>query len=911
MDFSVVILSANAKNLVQCVAKLRQCEPELWPERIVVVDDGARSQAEPQVGALHWVAGTKPFVFARNANLGIRACEGDVILLNDDALLTTPGGFSAWQRVMQNKPEVGLCSAAVQGVVGNPRQQAAGRRGLIAESGDIAFVCVFIPRRVFESVGALDERFTGYGFEDNDYCERVRARGLSIAVWHDCIVNHDGRLESSFRSRSDIQQLFQQNQRAFHEKRSNPERGELATTAPEPAVVDLMYLAWNRLEFTRETFSALLDNTNWKRVRQLFVYDDGSQDGTREWLEARVDRVPAAHCLVCTSFGSPVLAMLDFIQKSTAPILAKLDNDAMVPPAWLDESLGVLERNPELSLLGIEAMCEVEVSPSAARGYASAQFISGLGLYRRNAFARTRPRAFQKYFGLEEWQVAQGANLTRGWIRPALPVFLLDRMPLEPWRGLSAAYVQRGWQRSWPAYPPASALWHWHWPDGATAEPHTAAAGSSRVEEREDTQQLRLNLHWGDDMVSGCENASFGPWTGDACVDLTGEWPWTEGSFHYIRAHNVLERLNDKIHTMNELWRVLHDGGLVDIVIPSTDGTGAFQDPSQRSFWNRRSFFYYEDDNPYRERHAARYGISARFQVVGENCELTLDGPILQITLRAVKGASPHRSPPSNERSSAATPIATLAGATARQPITALSSRIAYACAMRVKNETAHIREAIASVLPLCERVFVFDDHSTDDTVGIAQSFGNRCVVLRSPFEGLDEARDKNYVLELLVAVAPDWVLWIDGDEVLERRGPAALRAAAASHQVSNYSLRVAFLWDHPMRVRIDGVYGRFDRPSFFRLRGQDASRLTFRATGNGGNFHCGNVPTGLSGASRSLSLRLKHYGYLLADQRRRKFEWYTTTDPNNAAEDNYRHIIGAPGARYAPGPPRFAPWRE
>src|SRR5690606_2723001 len=130
-------------------------------------------------------------------------------------------------------------------------------------------------------------------------------------------------------------------------------------------------------------------------------------------------------------------------------------------------------------------------------------------------------------------------------------------------------------------------------------------------------------------------------------------------------------------------------------------------------------------------------------------------------------------------------------------------------------------------------------------------------------------------------------------------------------HQVSNYSLRVAFLWDHPMRVRIDGVYGRFDRPSFFRLRGQDASRLTFRATGNGGNFHCGNVPTGLSGASRSLSLRLKHYGYLLADQRRRKFEWYTTTDPNNAAEDNYRHIIGAPGARYAPGPPRFAPWRE
>ncbi len=37
---------------------------------------------------------------------------------------------------------------------------------------------------------------------------------------------------------------------------------------------------------------------------------------------------------------------------------------------------------------------------------------------------------------------------------------------------------------------------------------------------------------------------------------------------------------------------------------------------------------------------------------------------------------------------------------------------------------------------------------------------------------GFDEARDKNYLLRELIGAAPDWVLWIDGDEVLERDGP-------------------------------------------------------------------------------------------------------------------------------------------
>lgn len=229
--------------------------------------------------------------------------------------------------------------------------------------------------------------------------------------------------------------------------------------------VDLLYLACNRLEFTQETFTTLLANTDWRYVRELFVYDDGSQDGTREWLESYISQVPAPTRFVKTHFGSPVAAMVHFIESAQAPILAKTDNDAMLPPAWLRQSLEVIDRHPELALLGIEAMYPHRDDIQLVRSYTPATFISGLGLYRRDAFRYSRPKPIRKWFGLEEWQTAQGSKLIRGWITPAIPVFLLDRFPFEPWIMYSDTYIQRGWQRSWPRYDPTCTLWHWRWPN--------------------------------------------------------------------------------------------------------------------------------------------------------------------------------------------------------------------------------------------------------------------------------------------------------------------------------------------------------------------------------------------------------------------------------------------------------------
>ena len=81
-------------------------------------------------------------------------------------------------------------------------------------------------------------------------------------------------------------------------------------------------------------------------------------------------------------------------------------------------------------------------------------------------------------------------------------------------------------------------------------------------------------------------------------ADLNERWPFEDDSVDFIDASHILEHLTSIIHSMNEAWRVLKVGGVIDIIVPSTDGRGAFQDPTHITFWNKNSFLYYSQNTP-------------------------------------------------------------------------------------------------------------------------------------------------------------------------------------------------------------------------------------------------------------------------------------------------------------------------
>jgi hypothetical protein len=87
----------------------------------------------------------------------------------------------------------------------------------------------------------------------------------------------------------------------------------------------------------------------------------------------------------------------------------------------------------------------------------------------------------------------------------------------------------------------------------------------------------------------------------DAAVDSVG----------VIKAYDVLQRMPHRAIFFNELYRVLVHAGLILTQTPSTDGRGAFQDPSAVAWYNENSFMYLTQE----VLHDAIPELNARLQV--------------------------------------------------------------------------------------------------------------------------------------------------------------------------------------------------------------------------------------------------------------------------------------------------------
>ena len=98
--------------------------------------------------------------------------------------------------------------------------------------------------------------------------------------------------------------------------------------------------------------------------------------------------------------------------------------------------------------------------------------------------------------------------------------------------------------------------------------------------------------------------------------------PYDENMVDVVVARDFLEHIapDRVIFVIEEIWRVLKVGGRLEHMTPSTDGRGAFQDPTHRSFWNKNSWMYYSMKDA-RE----LIGTKANFKIIAMQDQLTSD----------------------------------------------------------------------------------------------------------------------------------------------------------------------------------------------------------------------------------------------------------------------------------------------
>ena len=110
-----------------------------------------------------------------------------------------------------------------------------------------------------------------------------------------------------------------------------------------------------------------------------------------------------------------------------------------------------------------------------------------------------------------------------------------------------------------------------------------------------------LTLAWAKRSGLRCLRLKTPTWIGDdrdeRYEDVTldpaqPKIPADDDSVAVLKAYDVLQRMPKRAEFFNECYRVLAHAGLILTQTPSTDGRGAFQDPSHTAFYNENSFMY-------------------------------------------------------------------------------------------------------------------------------------------------------------------------------------------------------------------------------------------------------------------------------------------------------------------------------
>jgi len=192
---------------------------------------------------------------------------------------------------------------------------------------------------------------------------------------------------------------------------------------------------------------------------------------------------------------------------------------------------------------------------------------------------------------------------------------------------------------------------------------------------------------------------------------------------------------------------------------------------------------------------------------------------------------------------------------------------------LRVKDGLFYVNEWLSCFEKLADEIVVLDNGSTDGTYEILKAHPKVTDIVRT--EGYNEGRDKNLMYAHARKRNPDWLLWLDIDEIFE---PGLTRQhfdkLMRSRFVNKYSFRRFHFID---REHFAGSWYRLNYSS-----GHD--RIMWREN-PAGYFQdliidSPNVK-GITGLNVGTNFRLKHLGYINKEIVDKKADLYRSIIPD------------------------------
>lgn len=209
---SIIVVSFDAiEQTKACLTRLRETHDENHPTELIFVDNGSSDGSAEFLEAqsdVKLVRNHANFGAPRARNQALAHTHGEYVVFLDNDAMVTPDWLARLLYHVEVNPLSG-CIGPTSDRVANgqqialdcPREPASIANFARCISRDLnrqhfhapllSSFCLLVPRRVLDAIGGFDERFSPWGYEDDDFTLRATLAGFQNRCARDVFVRHE------------------------------------------------------------------------------------------------------------------------------------------------------------------------------------------------------------------------------------------------------------------------------------------------------------------------------------------------------------------------------------------------------------------------------------------------------------------------------------------------------------------------------------------------------------------------------------------------------------------------------------------------------------------------------------------------------------------------------------------------
>jgi cellulose synthase/poly-beta-1,6-N-acetylglucosamine synthase-like glycosyltransferase len=191
---------------------------------------------------------------------------------------------------------------------------------------------------------------------------------------------------------------------------------------------------------------------------------------------------------------------------------------------------------------------------------------------------------------------------------------------------------------------------------------------------------------------------------------------------------------------------------------------------------------------------------------------------------------------------------------------------------LQIHNESKkeNLERVLNHLSKFCDDIVIYDDGSTDNSIELALKY-TKNIIIGETNDFQNELEHKQQLLNLALSLNPDWIIWLDADEVFDKHGEMygirALCNYGDSKKIDGFSFQEFNLWKSTGEYRVDELWHKLWQVRLWKNNG----KLKFLQEKG---LHRQIYPLGLNKILRS-DFKVIHYGFSSEEKLRQKYEMY------------------------------------